>query len=110
MKEKYLDVLKRYSAYQKEHNNHQGSSNNSSGLVDMAAAIKEMAKAIGSKPNKSGLERLPVPSWDGNRRSYGTWKKEFEHWMTLDRARQSVRSGRSSTSSSRTNENSWMSL
>jgi hypothetical protein len=25
---------------------------------------------------------LPVPSWDGCRRSYSTWKKEFRHWMT----------------------------
>ena len=30
----------------------------------------------------NGLERLPVPTWDGRRRSYSTWKKEFNHWMT----------------------------
>ena len=37
--------------------------------------------STGSKPSKSGLERLPVPSWDGSRRMYPTWRKEFNHWM-----------------------------
>ena len=41
-----------------------------------------MADTLGSKPNLSGLQRLPVPTWDGGRRSYATWKKEFNHWMT----------------------------
>ncbi|KAK3722850.1 hypothetical protein QZH41_007806 [Actinostola sp. cb2023] len=41
-----------------------------------------MAESLGSKPNTSALERLPVPVWDGNRRTYRTWKKEFNHSMS----------------------------
>ncbi|CAB3992733.1 uncharacterized protein LOC110233025 [Paramuricea clavata] len=37
--------------------------------------------STGSKPSKSGVERLPVTSWDGSRRMYPTWRKEFNHWM-----------------------------
>ena len=37
--------------------------------------------AIKPKIPVSGLERLPVPSWDGTRKTYITWKKEFNHWM-----------------------------
>ena len=36
---------------------------------------------MASKPHASGLERLPAPSWDGSRKAYLTWKKEFQHWM-----------------------------
>ena len=36
---------------------------------------------MSSKPNISGLERLSVPTWDGNQKSYATWKREFNHWM-----------------------------
>lgn len=48
----------------------------------MSTAVAKMADTLGSKPNSSGLQRLPVPTWDGGRRSYATWKKEFNHWMT----------------------------
>lgn len=40
-----------------------------------------MAENMQSKPHASGLERLPAPSWDGSRKAYLTWKKEFQHWM-----------------------------
>jgi len=48
----------------------------------MPTAVAKMADTLGSKPNLSGLRRLPVPTWDRGRRSYATWKKEFSHWMT----------------------------
>ena len=35
----------------------------------------------GRKSVTDGLERLPVPNWDGGRRSYRAWEKEFNHWM-----------------------------
>ena len=35
----------------------------------------------GPKSVANGLERLPVPNWNGSRRSYPTWKKKFNHWM-----------------------------
>ena len=40
-----------------------------------------MAENMASKPHASGLERLPAPLWDGSRKAYLTWKKEFQHWM-----------------------------
>jgi len=74
-------VLKKYGVYQREHGK-STSTTNGPELVEMASAIKDMVKAIEVRPsNKAGLEKLPVPSWDGHRRSYGTWKKEFNHWM-----------------------------
>jgi len=48
----------------------------------MTAAVTKMAESLGSKPNTSALERLPVPVWDGNRRMYRIWKREFNHSMS----------------------------
>lgn len=51
-------------------------------LEVMTAAITKMAKALEAKSTSPvGLERLSVPSWDGTRRTYATFKKEFNHWM-----------------------------
>ena len=36
---------------------------------------------MASKAQASGLKRLPAPSWDGSRKAYLAWKKEFRHWM-----------------------------
>lgn len=36
---------------------------------------------MAAKPKVSGLERLSVPSWDGSRKTYITWKKEFKRLM-----------------------------
>ena len=41
-----------------------------------------MAESMARKLHVSGLERLSVPLWDGSRKAYATWKKEFRHWMT----------------------------
>ena len=51
-------------------------------LEAMTSAVTKMAEVLqATKPGTGGLERLPVPTWDGSRRSYKTWKKEFNHWM-----------------------------
>ena len=41
-----------------------------------------MTESLTEKPkNSNGLEKLSVPTWDGSRRSYSSWKKQFDHWM-----------------------------
>ncbi|XP_020893926.1 uncharacterized protein LOC110233025 [Exaiptasia diaphana] len=56
-----------------------------SALQAMTAAVTKMAEALQASSTKpsgtTSLERLPVPTWDGNRRTYATWKKEFNHSM-----------------------------
>lgn len=82
VKTDYLQIVKVYTAYQKEIHPPEASPGSSETLEAMTSAVKQMAETMGSKSKASGLERLPVPSWDGRRRSYSTWKKEFNHWMT----------------------------
>ena len=42
-----------------------------------------MVDAMKAKGDKSNcLEKLPVPSWDGDRKSYATWRFEFNRCMT----------------------------
>ena len=85
---KYLQIARLFAAYQKDQQQPPSvpaqAMNNSDAIQAMTIAVKEMAESLrGAKPNSgSGLERLPVPSWDGNRRTYNTWKKEFSHWMS----------------------------
>ena len=92
VKADFLQITKKYALYQKECS--QPTARNSQEQTDasatkpestaieaMTAAVTKMAEALGSKPTASTLERLPVPIWDGNRRTYATWKKEFNHAM-----------------------------
>ena len=85
----FLQIALKFAAYQNEQNSSEASRNDSetlealtSSMSSMTSAVAKMADTLGSKPNLSGLQRLPVPTWDGGRRSYATWKKEFNHWMT----------------------------
>ena len=79
----YIQVAKTYAAYQKKLSQSEVTSGGSETLEAMTSAVKKMAETMmSSKSKSSGLERLPVPTWDGRRRSYSTWKKEFNHWMT----------------------------
>ena len=50
----------------------------------MAEAVTKMAVVLGSQKNvNQGLEKLSsVPTWDGNRKTYAIWKREFKYWMT----------------------------
>ena len=82
VKEEYLKISKRFAAYQKEVSSKKPQEETET-LKAMTSAVLKMTETMstGSKPSKSGLERLPVPSWDGSRRMYPTWRKEFNHWM-----------------------------
>ena len=85
LKNDYLELAKTFAAYQKKLSSAKPSVDNSKSLEAMTLAVTKMAEVLessNSNPKASGLERLPVPSWDGSRRSYSTWKKEFRHWMT----------------------------
>lgn len=83
LKTDYIKLARAYAAYQKKINHSEGASGGTETLEAMTSAVKKMAETMVSlKRKSSGLERLPVPSWDGRRRSYSTWKKEFNHWMT----------------------------
>ncbi len=85
LKDNYLQLARTFAAYQKKLTSAKSSADNSKSLEAMTSAVTKMAEALegsNSKSKASGLERLPVPSWDGCRRSYSTWKKEFRHWMT----------------------------
>ena len=52
-------------------------------IGQMNSALKEMVQVLECKTNDKshGLEKISVPSWDGQRRTYNTWKHEFTHWM-----------------------------
>ncbi|CAB4041306.1 uncharacterized protein LOC113669263, partial, partial [Paramuricea clavata] len=82
VKEEYLKISKKFAAYQKEVSSKKPQEETET-LKAMTSAVLKMTETMstGSKPSKSGLERLSVPSWDGSRRMYPTWRKEFNHWM-----------------------------
>ena len=81
LKDTYLKVAKVYAAYQKSPTQATATIPNS--LEVMSSAVTKMAEALQATKSDSsrGLERLPVPTWDGTRRSYKTWKREFNHWL-----------------------------
>ena len=88
VKADFLQIALKFAAYQKEQDSTETSSKDSetlktltASMSSMTSAVTKMAETLRSKPNTSGLQRLPVPTWDGSRRSYATWKKEFNHWM-----------------------------
>ena len=87
VKADFLQIALKFAAYQKDENSAEISTNFetlealTSSMSTMTSAVTKMADTLGSKPNLNGLQRLPVPTWDGGRRSYSTWKKEFNHWM-----------------------------
>ena len=85
VKADFLQIALKFASYQKEQNSSETSKSSvtlEALTSSMSTAVAKMADTLGSKPNLSGLQRLPVPTWDGGRRSYATCKKEFNHWMT----------------------------
>ena len=47
-------------------------------LKAMTTAVTKIADVLGSQKTAShGLEKLSVPTWDGNRKSYTPWKSQF---------------------------------
>ena len=88
VKADFLQIALKFAAYQKDQNSAEISSTNfetlkalTSSMSTMTSPVTKMADTLGSKPNLSSLQCPPVPTWDGGRRSYSTWKKEFNHWM-----------------------------
>jgi len=92
VKTEYFKLTQKYAVYMNECNQQAKKSEEPSAstaatepsaLEAMTAAVTKMAEALSSAKQSSStsLERLPVPSWDGNRRTYTTWKKEFNHAM-----------------------------
>ena len=78
VKADFLQIALKYAAYQSENALPKGPDHTET-LKTMTSAVEKMAVAIGSKP--SSLERLTVPNWNGSRRTYQTWKREFRHCM-----------------------------
>ena len=77
IKVRYLETLQKYVHYQKELSalQLQNTSDSTKLFGAVAKAVKEITQNMGIKPKVSGLERLSVPSWDGSRKTYATWKK-----------------------------------
>ena len=51
-------------------------------LKAMTRAATKIADVLGLQKTAShGLEKLSVPTWDGNRKSYTPWKSQFNCWM-----------------------------
>ena len=81
VKSDYLHLTQRFAAYQKRCNATQEPKQNEA-LTAMTSAVQKMANSLTKPSNMShGIEKLAMPTWDGKRRSYATWKQEFEHWM-----------------------------
>ena len=82
LKNNYLSIAKTYAAYQKKLSQPTTPTVNADSLEAMTSAVTKMAEVMQSLKSAAGrLKRLPIPTWDGSRRSYRTWKKEFNHWM-----------------------------
>ena len=71
VKADFLQIALKFAAYQKEQNSSETSKSSvtlealTSSMSSMSTAVAKMADTLGSKPNSSGLQRLPVPTWDG---------------------------------------------
>ena len=81
IKEQFLAITKGYVAYQKLKGSNQ--TNNEEGLKEMNSTLQKMVETLGARNSDKGhgLEKLSVPTWDGRRKTYATWKKEFKHLM-----------------------------
>lgn len=68
IKVRYLETLQKHAHYQKELGvpQLQNTSDSTEVLGAVAEAVKQMAQNLATKLKVSGLERLPVPSWDGS--------------------------------------------
>ena len=75
---KYSEI---FATYQKACNSQEPALKHDA-LEAMTTAVTKMADVLGSQKTASHvLEKLSVPTWDGNRKSYATWKSEFNYWM-----------------------------
>ena len=77
----FLHCSEKFATYQKAWNVKKSSVEHNA-LDVMAEAVTKMTEVLGSQKNPNqGLEKLSVPTWDGNRKTYATWKREFRYWM-----------------------------
>ena len=77
----FLHCSEKFATYQKACSVKKSSVEHNA-LDVMAEAVTKMAEVLGSQKNVNhGLEKLSVPAWDGNRKTYATWKREFKYWM-----------------------------
>ena len=75
---KYSEI---FATYQKACNSQEPALKHDA-LEAMTTAVTKMADVLGSQKTAShGLEKLSVPTWDGNRKSYATWKSQVNCWM-----------------------------
>ena len=82
VKSDYLKCTEKFVAYQKKCNADKKPFSDHEKLEAMTTAVTKMADVLGSQKNANhGLEKLSVPTWDGSRKSYTTWKNEFNYWM-----------------------------
>jgi len=82
VKSDYFECTERFFVYQKKSNTEKKPSNDHGKLKAMTSAVTKMADVISTQNNTHhGLEKLTVPSWEGNRKNYATWKSEFNYWM-----------------------------
>ena len=77
-----------FAAYQKQclSEKHSSDEQMTKGLENMNKSLQKMVNALKNEKSQSnnsnhGLEKLSVPSWDGDRKTYKTWKNEFCHCM-----------------------------
>ena len=82
VKSDYLKCTEDFVIYQKKCNADKKPFSDYEKLEAMTTAVTKMADVLGSQKNpNNGLQKLSVPSWDGSRKSYTTWKNEFNYWM-----------------------------
>lgn len=77
IKADFLQISLKFAAYQGKNASPKGPDHTEA--LKTMTSVEKMAIAIGTKP--CSLERLTVPNWDGSRRTYQTWKREFRHCM-----------------------------
>ena len=77
----FLHCSEKFATYQKACSVKKSSVEHNA-LDVMAEAVTKMAEVLGSQKNGNhGLEKLSVLAWDGNRKTFATWKHEFKYWM-----------------------------
>ena len=82
VKTNYFKCSEKFVVYQKKCNAEKKPSNDHAKLEAMTFVVTKMADVLSSQKNTNhGLEKLTVPSWDGSRKNYATWKSQFNYSM-----------------------------
>ena len=79
VKEIYLKCTASFATYQKQYSKKRITLENQAlAIGQMNSALKEMVLECKTNDKSHGLEKISVPSWDGKRRTYNTWKHNDE--------------------------------